>query len=116
MRFPEQLHRRVPLQARGDGTYDLPWGVATVRVVVLNEVPPAPRNAVWNLFSGQAVLVQAAQEVLRPRLATMSSVLNLLWEYYGLEGVPMTYTLEDLERELAQTYERWESLEAIAAG
>jgi hypothetical protein len=98
MRFPDGLHGRLPLVNRGDGTYDLPPGVKPVRVVVLNEVPQTPANAVWNLFSGSAERV-AAREVLRDRLPRWPSIFQELRDFYQLERMAMPYTLEDFDRE-----------------
>ncbi len=54
MQFPRQLAGQVVLQERGPGAYDVVWGMDTVRVLVLREMPEAAQNVVWNLFSGDA--------------------------------------------------------------
>jgi hypothetical protein len=99
MRFPRDLAAAVPLQPRRAGVYDRENPVAPVRVLVLRELPATAANVVWNLFSGQAELVRQAQERLRPRLTTLTTALNRLFEFYQLEGEPMPYTMEDFIRE-----------------
>jgi hypothetical protein len=39
---------------------------------------------------------------LQPQVRSWSSILNDLLAYYGLEGIPMPYTMEDLERDVEQ--------------
>jgi hypothetical protein len=102
MHFPRQLASRVALQPQGPGAYDVIWGVDTIRILVLREMPEAEQNIVWNLFSGDQKRIATAFQRLQPRLQSYSSLVNQLLKYYGLEGMPMPYTMEDLEREVAQ--------------
>ena len=103
MHFPRQLASRVVLQEQGPGAYDVVWGTETIRILVLRELPDAEQNLVWNLFSGDPERIGAAFQRLKPRLQTWSSTLNLLLNFYGLEGMAMPYTMEDLERDAAQS-------------
>ncbi|HEV3078826.1 MAG TPA: hypothetical protein VGY66_03580 [Gemmataceae bacterium] len=102
MHFPRQLASRVTLQPQGPGAYDVIWGVDTIRILVLREMPEAEQNIVWNLFSGDQKRIATAFQRLQPRLQSYSSLVNELLEYYGLEGIAMPYTMEDFEREVAQ--------------
>ncbi len=102
MRFPRALAERVALQPQGPGTYDVQWGTDTVRVLVLREMPEADQNLVWNLFSGDPARIAAAFQRLQPQRRTWSSLVNDLLAHYGLEGMPMPYTMEDYERDVAQ--------------
>ena len=103
MRFPRALAERVALQAQGPGTYDVQWGTDTIRILVLREMPEADQNLVWNLFSGDPARIAAAFQRLQPRRHTWSSLVNSLLAHYGLEGMPMPYTMEDFERDVAQS-------------
>lgn len=78
------------------------WGTDTIRILVLREMPAADQNLVWNLFSGDADRIARAFHPLQPRLQNWSSLLNHLLAFYGLEGMAMPYTMEDLEREVKQ--------------
>jgi hypothetical protein len=102
MRFPRQLSSRVQLQPQGPGAYDVIWGVDTIRVLVMHEMPEAEQNLVWNLFSGDQARIATAFGRLQPQRETWSSLLNKLLGFYGLEGILMPYTWEDFERETAQ--------------
>jgi hypothetical protein len=70
--------------------------------LVLREIPEAEQNIVWNLFSGDSARIATAFQRLQPQLPSWSSILNNLLEYYGLEGMPMPYTMADFEREVEQ--------------
>jgi hypothetical protein len=78
------------------------WGVDTIRILVLREMPEAEQNVFWNLFSGDQKRIATAFQRLQPRLQSYSSLVNELLEYYGLEGIAMPYTMEDFEREVGQ--------------
>jgi hypothetical protein len=62
----------------------------------------AEQNVVWNLFSGERERIATAFQRLQPRLQSWSSVLNTLLRFYGLEGMAMPYTMEDLKREVEE--------------
>jgi hypothetical protein len=102
MQYPRGLAERVLLQPQGPGTYDVVWGTDTIRVLVLREMPEAEQNLVWNLFSGDQQRIKTAFERIAPQLKTWSSLVNELLEFYGLEGMPMPYTMEDFEREVEE--------------
>jgi hypothetical protein len=53
-------------------------------------------------FSEKGRMVQTAFQRLKPRLQSYSSLVNRLLNFYGLEGIPMPYTMEDFKREVAQ--------------
>jgi hypothetical protein len=80
------------------------WGVETIRILVLREMPEAEQNLVWNLFSSDPARIATAFQTLRPRLQTWSSLLNDLSGYYGLEGMAMPYTMADFERDAAERF------------
>ena len=51
---PKGLKRACSLLPTAwDGVYDLRWGGQVVRVIVLNEVEKAERNAYWELFASE---------------------------------------------------------------
>src|SRR5258708_1811261 len=78
MRFPQRLASQVALQPQGPGAYDVVWGVETIRILVLREMPEAEQNVVWNLFSGDPQRIATAFQRLQPQLASWSSLLNKL--------------------------------------
>jgi proteasome lid subunit RPN8/RPN11 len=102
MHYPRQLASQVALLPRGPGTYDVVWGTDTIRILVLREMPEAEQNLVWNLFSGDPGRISAAFQRLQPKAHSWSSTVNALLKYYGLEGLPMPYTMEDFKRDVAE--------------
>jgi hypothetical protein len=102
MRFPRQLARKVTLKPQGPGAYDVSWGIETIRILVLHEMPQTDQNLVWNLFSGDQERIATAFQRLQPQSARWSKLLNKLLRYYGLEGMPMPYTMADFEREATE--------------
>ena len=100
-RFPQNLANRVSLAQQQTGVYDVQWGARPIRVIVLSEIPAQPHNALWALFSASTEKVMYGAEQMRDRMEQMSTVLNSLLENYELEGIPMSYTIEDFEREAA---------------
>jgi hypothetical protein len=80
------------------------WGVETIRILVLREMPEAEQNLVWNLFSSEPARIATAFRRLQPQLARWSSLLNRLLGYYGLEGIAMPYTMEDFERDATEDF------------
>ncbi|MFO7642021.1 MAG: hypothetical protein R6X17_12370 [Candidatus Competibacteraceae bacterium] len=51
------------------GVYDVAWGTATIRLIVLNAIAPHPRNAVWERFSTQQERIRHGAAPYRPRRA-----------------------------------------------
>jgi hypothetical protein len=102
MQFPRQLASQITLQPQGPGAYDVQWGTDVIRVLVLKEMPEAEQNVVWNLFSGEQERIARTVQQLKPRLRSWSGLLDNLLNFYGLEGIAMPYTMEDLEREVEE--------------
>ncbi len=100
MRFPRKLAEQVKLERCSEGVYEVQWGTDPIRVLVLSEVPETERNAVWNLFSGDADRVQHAAFRYHGRRSEISTILNQLFENYQAEGVTMPYTVDDFMRDV----------------
>jgi hypothetical protein len=98
-RFPHNLSTQVPWQQRQAGVYDCLWGTDTVRVIVVRELPREPHNAPFHLFSDSLELVRFGSSAYRPRSQRTSRLLRQLYERFQEEGVAMSYTWEDFERE-----------------
>jgi hypothetical protein len=101
-RHPRQLFTDYPPKKHPkSGLYDLPWGSHKVRIIVLKNIAPHPRNAAWNLFSAQLDKIkQGANDYTWQQQIT---VMQQLFRYYNLEEfIPMAYTYEQFEREFKQ--------------
>ncbi|MBI2201809.1 MAG: hypothetical protein HYU43_07705, partial [Armatimonadetes bacterium] len=101
-RFPEKLSTQVEMTPIKQGVFAVRWGVRQVRVIVLKEVEPAPRNALWELFSGMTERVREGAGRYRWKRDDLSTVLTLVFQEYGMEGMNVVYTVEDFKRDLAR--------------
>jgi hypothetical protein len=119
-RFPHNLAGQVPWQKVQEGVYDCRWGTDTIRVVVAGELPREPHNAPLHLFSASPELVGFAGGAYRRRSEQTSRLLGQLFEALRGEGIAMSYTMEDFNRQYAKEHfarltpeEQREALQAL---
>ncbi len=98
-RFPRDLAKQCEFRYFKQGVYDFTWGVRTVRTIVAGRVAKVKRNLPWLLFSAAPKKVMYGLRNYQWKTAA-SRVANRLLENYIEEGVFMTYTLEDFDREI----------------
>ena len=101
-RAPRKLQKEVKLEERQPGVYEAVWGTHRVRIVVLSEIPVAPQNALWEIYSADPDKVMAGRQQYRPHTEDMSTLMKELFEQYKLEGIRMSYTWVDYRRDLAR--------------
>jgi hypothetical protein len=87
-----------------DGVYDQPWGGQRVRVIVLNEITPHPRNAAWELFANERErlrqgLIHYRARHPHPTPGGHWELLHYLHRLYQREVPDMAYTYEEFLRE-----------------
>jgi hypothetical protein len=98
-RFPHNLSGQVPWQERQAGVYDCRWGTDVVRVLVAGALPREAHNAPLHLFSAAPDLVSFGQGAYRRRSTKTSLLLGQLFEAFQGEGLAMSYTMKDFERD-----------------
>lgn len=103
-RFPHNLSGQVPWQQRQAGVYDCQWGLDVVRVVVAGQLSREMHNAPLHLFSASPELLGFAGTTYRPRSENTSSLLDQLIERFRREGLSMSYTMVDFQREYAKEH------------
>ncbi len=103
-RTPQKLQREAILHPVSQGVYEVQWGTRYVRVIVIGDVPPLERNAVWELFSALPEGVRYGAAHYHWRRANHSSVTNQLYEHYAEEGMTMAYTYENFYHDIAVEY------------
>ena len=103
-REPAKLRSEVKLEKVQPGVYETLWGTHRVRILVLSEMPEAPQNAVWEMFSAVPARVAAGAKRYRPHTEDISTVMNGLFERYQAEGVVMSYTWDDFRRDYAREH------------
>ncbi|HRZ05524.1 MAG TPA: hypothetical protein P5102_05120 [Candidatus Competibacteraceae bacterium] len=107
-RYPQGLARGCPLQPTAwPGVYDVPWGAARIRLIVLNAIAQHPRNAAWELFSTQQDRIRHGAAHYRPRRPRRPGTWDLLYRLYLmhlLEDPNMADTMEEYVREIRQQF------------
>lgn len=84
--------------------YDLTWGTTTIRLIVLNQIEPHPRNAAWELFGTRQDPVRHSAAHYRPRRQEAWELLRCLYLAHVLEDPTMAYTMEEFAREARQRF------------
>lgn len=103
-RYPQKIASQLCLTEVRQGVYDIDRGSDRIRLIVLSEIPHAEHNAVWHLFSGIPEEVEFAAREYRGRTKEISTVLNRLFENYQLEGMAMSYTMEDFQKDYVREH------------
>src|SRR4051794_19449991 len=98
-RHPDRLSGQVPWQEIQTGVYDCRWGTDTVRVIVAGELPREAHNAPLHLFSASPELVQFGGSAYRRRSENTSALLKQLFTRFQEEGLSMSFTMEDFQRQ-----------------
>ena len=100
-RFPRKLVRQSGqnwLRIK-KGVYQVTRGSDVIRVIVLKEIPKAPRNTIWQLFSTQPEKVQDAIDHYSKAGTEINTIINEMFDKYNLEGINMPYTLQDFRKD-----------------
>lgn len=99
-RFPAKLAAGVPcIPTPREGVFDIPWGTRHVRLIVLGAIAKHPRNAPWELFSGDMDRLRHGVAHYRARTPQAAALLHELYLRYRLELPTMAYTLDDFARD-----------------
>jgi hypothetical protein len=114
--YPQKLAKQYPFEKIQKGVYDLYWGSQLIRVIVLSQMPKAPNNTLWQLFSSVPDQFDYAKTHHHWRNPLISSIINQLYEHYQAEGIFMSYTVEDYLRETRQELLNSLTLEEILKG
>jgi len=119
-RFPHNLSQQVPWQRVQEGVYDCRWGTDTVRVIVAGELPREAHNAPLHLFSAAPDVVEFGRGAYRRRSEQTSRLLGQLFERLRGEGIAVSFTMEDFNRQYIKEHfarltpeEQRQALEAL---
>lgn len=120
-RFPHNLASQIPWQEQQPGVYDCRWGLDTMRIIVAGQLLREAHNAPLHLFSAAPELVAFGQGAYRKRSERTSLLLAQLFERFREEGVAVSFTWEEFERQYVKEHfkkltpaERREALESLA--
>jgi hypothetical protein len=101
-RYPGKLADQVEFIPAAPGIFDVPWGVRTIRVIVLSRIRQSEANAPWLMFSAESDKVKFGAASYRWN-SPVSGIINKLFKKYQKEGMAiMPYTIEDYQREVKE--------------
>jgi len=115
-RYPQQLAQVTTFHAVKSGVYDLDWGSQRIRLIVLNQIPEAERNAMWQLFSANPEHVEYGASHYQWHIQELSTILYELYQRYRLEGIAMPYTTKDFYVEFTRSHLDWLSAQERLKG
>jgi len=87
-----------------DGVYDVERGSDKIRLIVLSDIPHSEHNAVWHLFSGIPDEIEFASRQYHGHTKEISTLLNQLFTNYQSEGLNMSYTMKDFEKDFVKEH------------
>jgi len=73
--------------------------ICPVIILVLSEMPKDDKNALWQLFSGNAEGFEFGNTHYQWQEPSSQTLLNQLYKLYSKEGVVMSYTWDDYFRD-----------------
>lgn len=106
-RYPQNLEQFVTLTPMKDGIYDIVWGSQPIRVIVLSQIPPSEHNAIWQMFSAIPERVRYGMLHYQWHIPDLSTVVHELFRHYQLEGILMSYTVNDYYRDFTRSHLDW---------
>lgn len=101
-RFPHGLQKQLNFKELKQGVYELDLSLK-IRLIVLSRIEKAEHNAVWHLFSNSLDKINYGANTYHSK-SNPSSVVNLLYETYQLEGLAMPYTMQDFQQQVAREH------------
>src|SRR5262249_58435509 len=103
-RFPHNLANTLAFQPVQEGVYEVQRGTDVIRVIVLRQLPKEEHNAMLLLFSGSQELVSYGAEHYHQRSENTSSLLEKVLTRYASEGITMSYTMNDFQRDYTKSH------------
>ena len=103
-RFPRKLTVAKSFKNDRDGIFEVLWGSQNIRIIVLSQVPPEKRNALWELFSAVPEKVRYGAGQYRMRQPDGSTMFYQLYQQYQVEGIDMPYTWEDFQKDFKKEF------------
>jgi hypothetical protein len=104
VRFPQNLTPHVTLEAIQAGVYRVRHFSGFIRLIVINQLPREPHNAMLHLYSANQGLVEYGARNYQPYSKETSTLLRQLIDRYREEGVTMPETLEQFAERTLREY------------
>ena len=103
-RYPKKLAQQFTLHSISQGVYDIVWGIDTIRLIVLSQIPTGEHNALWRLFSAKSESIIQARDQYKMNQPELSTIVQHLFEIYQQEEIDMSYTIQDYQREYVRDH------------
>ncbi len=103
VRFPQQLAGSGVALVQ-EGVYEVRHFTGRIRLVVVNQLPPAEHNAILHLFSTKRELLASGVQHYRVRSSETSSLLYELFRTFHEEMHTMPDALEEFTRETIERF------------
>jgi hypothetical protein len=94
VRYPHNLMQQGGLKQVREGVYEATYPGATIRVIVVHQLPQVEHNAMLHLFSARADQLRYGKEHYQPRSRDTSTLLYELFRMYQ-EDPDMASQLQD---------------------
>jgi hypothetical protein len=112
---PVQLIKTFNPKNISQGVWELQWDAVCIRLIVLPRIPQGPHNDLWRLFSARPDLIEEARTHYETcyQDSEHSVLMQMLYEYYLKEKLPMTYTRQQFEEDFVLAHLKSVSPEKI---
>jgi len=112
---PVQLIKTFNPKKISEGVWELQWEDVCIRLIVLPQIPKGPHNDLWRLFSARPDLIEEARTHYETcyQDSEHSVLMQMLYEYYLKEKLPMTYTRQQFEEDFVLAHLKSVSPEKI---
>ena len=101
-RFPQNLAGLLTQVQQG--VYDCRRGTDVIRIVAAGELRQTENNAMLHLFSASENQFRYGKDHYHLHSDTTSTLLHRLFEQYELEGVKMSYTMDDFRKDYVKEH------------
>jgi hypothetical protein len=98
-RFPQKLESQITLTPLMPGVYNTNAFAMDFRIIVLNDLPLEPKNAMLHLFSANPNNIRYAAEHYRQKSAETSTLIREIFKIYS-EDQDMDIRFKEFVREL----------------
>ena len=112
---PIQLIKTFNPKKISEGVWELQWDEVCIRLIVLPQIPQGPHNDLWRLFSARPDVIEEARTHYETcyQDSEHSVLMQMLYEFYLKEKLPMTYTRKQFEEDFVLAHLKSVSPEKI---
>ncbi|HBI28030.1 MAG TPA: hypothetical protein DDY54_00125 [Deltaproteobacteria bacterium] len=83
---PRKLLQQVTRERKHAGVFDVSWGTYRIRLLVLRDIPEAPTNIPWQIFSDQVERVRSGLQNYHWHREEARSMIHQFAQHYHFGG------------------------------